>query len=89
MSRLGGVSFRILHPDPFDLSRSSSFPGEICLVVEFSSRSSAVQLETLLTSLPHARHVRLEKSSHFNVLWVMSLSQALFLPKVLKPFPEL
>ncbi len=89
MPRAGGTSFRILHPDPFDISRSSSYPHEICFVVEFSSKTFAAQFEKYLVDLPHARHVRLEKNGSFNVLWVMSLRQALLLPKYLKTFPEL
>src|ERR1039458_2794062 len=89
MPRAGGTSFRILHPDPFDISRSTSYPHEICLAVEFSSKSMAAQFEKYLVDLPHARHVRLEKNGSFKVLWVMSLRQALLLPKSLKNFPEL
>src|SRR5258708_2956452 len=89
MPRAGGTSFRILHPDPFDFSRSSSYPYEICLAVEFASKTMAAQFEKFLMELPHARHIRLEQKDPFKVLWVMSIQQAFLLPKNLKTFPEI
>ncbi len=83
------VSFRILHPDPFDFSRPTSFPHELGCSVEFSQKSDAQKFGKILLGFPHARHIHPEKNQTFNILWVMSFKQALLLPKVLGSFPEL
>ena len=89
MPRLGEVSFRILHPDPFDFSRFSPFSPEVTCAAEFLSKSSAIQLTKRLSFLPFIRYIQFTKNSTFNVIWTIQLSDALTISQVLKDFPAL
>jgi dihydropteroate synthase len=84
-----GVSFRVIHPDPFDLSRPSSSSRELVCSAEFSSRIAAIRLQKILMGLSAARSIRLGANKTFNTQWVISLRQAFLLPKFFKKFPEL
>ena len=81
------VSFRILHPEPF--ATPASLSPDIFCAVEFPSKNPAAQLEKILLSFPHCRHVRLEKKPPYTVHWALSRIAAFQLVKVLKKFPEL
>ncbi len=89
MPREAGISFRILHPDPFDISRPIRFPNELSLCVEFASKAQAEKFHRLLAGLSHARFVRFERDKLFKVLWAMALRRALRLPEDLRGFSEL
>jgi dihydropteroate synthase len=89
MTERESVSFRILHPDPLDLSRSSSqLAPELFCSVEFLSRSHAVAFQKNLLYLSYLRHVRLEGKKTFQVKWTVSWPQAFLMNKSLKDFPE-
>jgi dihydropteroate synthase len=89
MPRLGGVSFRILYPDPFELSRVSPFSPEITCAAEFLSKAKAIQLEKRIYSLPFIGRVQFEKKSTSNVIWSIHRSDVLLLFPAIQDFPEL
>jgi dihydropteroate synthase len=89
MPRLGGVSFRILHPDPFDFSHVFSFSLEITCAAQFLSKSTATKLRKRLSFLSFVRQVQSSKSSTFNVVWTIQRVDIPELSQVLKDFPEL
>jgi dihydropteroate synthase len=89
MPRLGGVCFRILYPDPFDFSRTSSFSPEITCAAEFSSQSAALKLAKRFSFLPFIRHIQFEKKSTFNVIWTLQWVDRPKLSRFLQDFPDL
>ena len=89
MPPTGGVSFRILSPEPLDFSRPSSFPHELSLAAEFSSKAPALKLQRFLKNHPQVRFVKLIGKKSVQVLWVMGFRPAQTLPSSLKVFPEL
>jgi len=83
------ISFRVLHPPPFDFFQSRSLPLDLVCAVEFSSKTKALQFEKTLLSISYLRHVRLEGSRPFQVLWSVSWPQAFLLNKSLSAFSRI
>lgn len=89
MPREGGASFRIIHPDPFDLPRVGFFSPEVTFKAEFSAAGPARRLAKALSRFPQVRHLHTNKNSSFNVTWSFPWAQASSLFKNLQDFPEL
>ncbi len=89
MPRLGGVSFRILHPDPFEFSLFSALSFEVICAAEFSSKSSAIKFAQKVSFLPFIGHIQFKKNSTFDVIWTCQLSNVPTISKILKDFPVL
>ncbi len=83
------ISFRVLHPDPFEFFRFSSFAPEVHCSAEFPSKSQALKFEKFLLEFSRARYPHLEGLPSLKVLWSMPWTQVLLLPEKLKFFPEL
>jgi dihydropteroate synthase len=82
------ISFRILHPEPFDLTHSRNLPLDLTCAVEFSSPFEAVRFQKAILLIPYLRHVRLEGRKPVQVLWSVTWPQAFLLHKHLLAFPE-
>ncbi len=82
------ISFRILHPEPFDISKSIHPPLDLLCVVEFSSKAEAVRFQKTLLSISFLRHLRFEGSGPFEVKWSISWPQIFLLNKSLGKFPR-
>ena len=91
MAREKAVSFRILHPEPWDFFRCRTASPEIQCAAEFSSSKPARHLETLLQNLePRVHHPRVEPTAPFRVSWSLPWKNSERLSKFLKKdFPEL
>jgi dihydropteroate synthase len=89
MPREGGVSFRVLHPDPADFYRIFSLAPEIDCLAEFSIAGPAKRLALALGRLPYIHHLQTGKKSKWIVYWKFPWSQCSSLSKNLKDFPEL
>src|SRR5580658_2564330 len=89
MSQGIGISFRILHPDPFGFSLLPVFSPEIQCLVEFSSENLANRFEVSLLNWPQIRHVRLEKGKPNKVFWTMFLVHSSTLVRLLKSIPQI
>ncbi len=83
------VSFRVVHPDPFDFFQKLDLPLELHCAAEFSSKAQAVQLHRTLLSLGYIHHLQLKNSKPFRTTWALAWSQAALLLQPLKAFPRL
>lgn len=91
MAREKGLSFRILHPEPWDLFHVRTYSPEIICAAEFSSLKAARHLEIFLKQIePLVRNPEVEKNAFFRVSWSLRWKNSSGLSKLLKKdFPEL
>ena len=85
-----GVSFRVIHPEPFDFRRIYPLDPEITCVAQFPSWDPARKLKGQLSVSPSVRNLQIKKSpGAFEVYWTLPWKRALTLPLLLKNFTEL
>ena len=83
------VSFRVVHPDPFDLFQKLELPLELHCAAEFSSKTQAVQLHEILSSLAYIHHLQFKKARPFQITWALAWPQTALLRQSLKVIPGL
>ncbi len=90
MPLLGRVSFRILHPDPFDFHLVNPSFNPLKLAADFVSRSEADQFEKTLQTLYPAMKIHRAYKGLFLISWFMGKKSILPLTEKIRPkFPEL
>ena len=83
------VSFRVVHPDPFDFFQKLELPLELHCAADLSSKFQAVRLHQILSSLSYVHHLQINSSRPFQVAWALAWPQAALLLGPLKAFPLL